>query len=1074
MMANISEDIQCARSDTHPLMLDKTDFESWQQRIRLYCLGKDNGVNILKSIDKGPFKMGKFIEILAEGTKGALHLGPERDRVFADLTPEEKERFKADIHATHILLQGLPKDIYILINHYTNAKDIWDDVKTLLEVQKGRVVVQNVQGRQNRGQGNYAKGVVAAGNGGVQKRVGNANPGGQTNTFDDGVDEALVQDMALNEDNTMFMANLSSTDPIYDEVGPSYDLDILSKSKVVNASLTAELARYKEQVELYERRARFELNEREQKIDEQLSIIITDRNIKEESLKKELHSVKMQLYSTIGHNKSTREEVATLKKDFKQKENKYLEDFLDMKALKEKVEDKLFKQDQSLQTVHMLCKPKPFYDEKNKKCDEIERKNLLIANENSIADCLSNDVFYTATNSVLTVSRFSEMHNAYTVKQARCLELEAEISKLKHHIQKDDHSEMIKRFSNLEDAPEFDSIFKINKIKASLQGKDNTIRKLKVQISQLKDSEADRTLDFRALDFQITELTEKVIVLQEQNKLFRSENATIKQHYKELYDCIKITRAKTVENTTALLDENKNLKAQIIEKMKCVTMDSVKPKVLAPEEARVEKPLDSSLASACLYTKQSQELVEYVIDMCPKDFNKRDKKIATAPLTRKNQVTFKETSETSNDNTQKYVKPQKEKKTNVPMIPSTGLISSTEASGSKPRSNIKNNRILPTKSVNKKKVEDHNRNNKSNLKQTNRVDSSINYKRIVINSNSDSLCKTCNKCLISAKHDVCVAKYLNFANAPPNVKKVLSKVKQVWKATGKMFTNVGYQWKPTRKKFTLREQCPLTRLTKSKCDKAISTSIPTTAETQTIDASVKYTDVSANQQDPNRNWGSNIPNSPSSNFVKKFIGTVRFGNDHFGAIIGYGDYVIDLEVAFRKHSCYVRNEDCVDLLKGSRGSNLYTISVEDVMKSSPICLLSKASKNKSLLWHRWLNHLNFDTINDLARKDLVRGLPRLKFEKDHFCLACQLGKSKKYTHKPKSENTIMEVLHTLYMDLCLPMRVQSINKKKYILVINDVVKRRNRTLVEAARTMLIFSKAPMFLWAEAVATACYT
>ncbi|GJS32447.1 putative ribonuclease H-like domain-containing protein [Tanacetum coccineum] len=201
------------------------------------------------------------------------------------------------------------------------------------------------------------------------------------------------------------------------------------------------------------------------------------------------------------------------------------------------------------------------------------------------------------------------------------------------------------------------------------------------------------------------------------------------------------------------------------------------------------------------------------------------------------------------------------------------------------------------------------------------------------------------------------------------------------------------------------------------------------------------------------------------------------------------------------------------------------------------------------MWHRRLNHLNFGTINDLARKDLVRGLPRLKFEKDHLCSACQLGKSKKFSHKPKSENTNMEVLHTLHMDLCGPMRVQSINGKKYILVIvddysrftwvkflrskdetpefvinflkqiqvglnktvryirtdngtefvnqvmskyyegvgifhqksvprtpqqNGVVERRNRTLVEAARTMLIFSKAPMFLWAEAVATACYT
>ncbi|GJT45705.1 retrovirus-related pol polyprotein from transposon TNT 1-94 [Tanacetum coccineum] len=196
-----------------------------------------------------------------------------------------------------------------------------------------------------------------------------------------------------------------------------------------------------------------------------------------------------------------------------------------------------------------------------------------------------------------------------------------------------------------------------------------------------------------------------------------------------------------------------------------------------------------------------------------------------------------------------------------------------------------------------------------------------------------------------------------------------------------------------------------------------------------------------------------------------------------------------------------------------------------------------------------LNHFNFSTINDLARKDLVRGLPRLKFKKDHLCFACQLGKSKKHTHKPKTKNTNLEVFNTLHMDLCGPIQVQTINGKKYILVIvddysrftwvkflrskdetpkvvikflkqiqvglnktiryictdngtefvnkdltayykrvgishqkivpmtpqqNDVFERRNRTLVEAARTMLIFSKALMFLWAEAVATACYT
>ncbi|GJR14769.1 retrovirus-related pol polyprotein from transposon TNT 1-94 [Tanacetum coccineum] len=262
------------------------------------------------------------------------------------------------------------------------------------------------------------------------------------------------------------------------------------------------------------------------------------------------------------------------------------------------------------------------------------------------------------------------------------------------------------------------------------------------------------------------------------------------------------------------------------------------------------------------------------------------------------------------------------------------------------------------------------------------------------------------------------------------------------------------------------------------------------------------------------------------NFVEKFIGTVRFGNDEYAAIVGYGDYKLGdtiisrvyyveglkhnlfsvgqfcdggLEVAFRQHSCHIRNYDMVDLLKGSRTTNLYSISLNDMMSASPVCLLTKASSTKSWLWHRRLNHLNFGTLNELARKNLVRGLPMLKYDKDHLCPSCQLGKSKKASHPLKTENTNTEVLHTLHMDLCGPMRTESINGKKtdngtefvnktldgWFESVgishetsvprspqqNDVVERRNRTLMEAARTMLIFAKAPLFLWAEAVATA---
>nr|GEW86911.1 retrovirus-related Pol polyprotein from transposon TNT 1-94 [Tanacetum cinerariifolium] len=144
-----------------------------------------------------------------------------------------------------------------------------------------------------------------------------------------------------------------------------------------------------------------------------------------------------------------------------------------------------------------------------------------------------------------------------------------------------------------------------------------------------------------------------------------------------------------------------------------------------------------------------------------------------------------------------------------------------------------------------------------------------------------------------------------------------------------------------------------------------------------------------------------------------------------------------LEVAFRKHTCFVRNLEGVDLLVGSRGTNMYSLSIGDMMASSPIRLLSKATKFKSWLWHRHMPYLNFGALNHLARNGLLRGLPRLKFENDHLCSACAMGKSKKQSHKPKSEDTNQEKLYLLRMDLCGPKRVASVNGKKYILVIVD-------------------------------------
>ncbi|GJX61078.1 retrovirus-related pol polyprotein from transposon TNT 1-94 [Tanacetum coccineum] len=435
-----------------------------------------------------------------------------------------------------------------------------------------------------------------------------------------------------------------------------------------------------------------------------------------------------------------------------------------------------------------------------------------------------------------------------------------------------------------------------------------------------------------------------------------------------------------------------------------------------------------------------------------------------------------------------------------------------------------------------------------------------------LNSNSELKRVKCNGCMLSDNYYLCVLDFINTVNARAKSKSVKkSSKRKVWKPTGKVFTNIGYIWRSTGWTFTIvGTACPLIRIT-------TTTEVPLRKPTSLDNDTSKPVVTLVYSRKP-RKSKTNVPVSKSkvvqivmwyldsscskymtsdrsqlTNFVNKFLGIIKFGNDHVAKILGYGDYHIgnvtisrvyyveglghnllfvgqfcdsNLEVAFRQHTCFIRNLEGVDLLTGSRGNNMYTLSLGNTMASSSI-----------------------------SRHGLVRGLPKLKFEKEHLCSACAMGKSKKKPHKPKSEDTNQEKLYLLHMDLCGPMRVASVNGNKYILVIvddysrftwvkflrskdeapdfiikflkmiqvrlkvtvrrirtdngtefvnqtlreyyekvgishetsvarspqqNGVVKRRNRTLIEVARTMLIYAKAPLFLWAEAVATACYT
>nr|GEU97227.1 hypothetical protein [Tanacetum cinerariifolium] len=302
---------------------------------------------------------------------------------------------------------------------------------------------------------------------------------------------------------------------------------------------------------------------------------------------------------------------------------------------------------------------------------------------------------------------------------------------------------------------------------------------------------------------------------------------------------------------------------------------------------------------------------------------------------------------------------------------------STSASGSKPSGNTKNNRIPQPSSSNKiNKVNDQpmnvktRKNNKRRVKKVkcdesmsnaNSESVSINnapVKNYVNDVKSGCLCAICSKCMFVEIHHA----FTSTNVVPP--KQTTSHSVEIQKQDIKVYSR-----KP--KKVKNIGSSKMAMIVESK---------------------------NANHSEPNHTWGSIATDIPSPSFLV-MIGIVRFWNDQIARIIGYGEYQQGNIIISRKNTCFIRNLEGVDLLSGSRDINLNTISLDDMLKSSPVCLLSKVSKTKSWLWHRQLSHLNF---------------------------ACALGKSKISSHQPKAEDTNQEKLFLLHMDLCGPVQDKKI------------------------------------------------
>nr|GEY42376.1 hypothetical protein [Tanacetum cinerariifolium] len=487
--------------------------------------------------------------------------------------------------------------------------------------------------------------------------------------------------------------------------------------------------------------------------------------------------------------------------------------------------------------------------------------------------------------------------------------------------------------------------------------------------------------------------------------------------------------------------------------------------------------------------------------------------------------------------------------------PNQRVIPITSVSRPQLKSNPMRDSVMHNNSQGKKQnVEDHHRSVKfsKNKSSVTACNDNLNAKTLNVNS----ACTTCDTCVLNDKHDICVlnsvAKPINKTVASESNQKSKNITRKLYERVSKTyswwypkFKPSGYKWKPKSEKENVNLNLVL------------------------VEIVLFIVDVGCS-----KHMMGNL--KLLINFVEKFLGTVKFGNDQIAPILGYGDLVqgvvtikrvyyvedlnhnlfsvgqfcdVDLEVAFRKSTCYIRVLKGNDLLTSSRGTYLYLITLQDTNSPNPICLMAKATSSQAWLWHRHLSHLNFDTINLLSKNDIVVGLPKKKFVKDHLCSSCELGKAKRKSFHTKITPSSKRRLHLLHMDLCGPMRVASINGKRYVLVIvddysrytwtrflrskdetfevlidflrlvqrglqvqvrivrtdkgteflnqtlhayfaakgilhqtsvartpeqNGIFKRQNRTLVEAARTMLSAAKVSLFFLAEAIATACFT
>ncbi|GJR50644.1 retrovirus-related pol polyprotein from transposon TNT 1-94 [Tanacetum coccineum] len=513
--------------------------------------------------------------------------------------------------------------------------------------------------------------------------------------------------------------------------------------------------------------------------------------------------------------------------------------------------------------------------------------------------------------------------------------------------------------------------------------------------------------EFKSLAKEADSSLDKITVLEKENK--RLLRAVVSQ------DIMSIVQSPSVVETSELqteLEPYNNMQHQVerlqaqLGDLKGIELYSVTPlpksKVIPKvvEMIALSKPVTSNSAPS---TKESKVVKKNKV-IAPGMFRINPFKTSRVENYVPNKSVKASVRTKPITTSQPYVITMKDVNSDLHGLSSTGLDNTTKTRRPQPRSNTKNDRVpsasksscIKNKEV---KVEEHHRNL---LLSKNQNICHLNVITYVndMNSHDDN------------QH----ANVLNVANQKkhkPKVKKskkLGSKERLASPKPRKPRTCL--RWSPTRRFFGCSGK--LIASSDYKCQS---------------DNSKGDNACASNPQEPTR---KRFQNSTS------FLGRVYYVEGLGHNLFSVGQFCdLDLEVAFRRNTCFVRNLKGVDLLKGNHTTNLYTINLHEMSFSSLICLIARATSTKSCLKHQRLSHLNFVTINELVKNDLVTGLPKFKYHKEHLCSSCEQGKSKASPYKPKPAPNSKQRLHFIHMDLCGLMRVKSINGKRYVLVIVD-------------------------------------